>query len=56
MMKTCKMKTYPKKIRVNTEASTIQKRSGSQRSGGIMMMAKGGKDHLVFYNLYYDHE
>jgi hypothetical protein len=55
MTKTYKMKTDPKKIRVNAEASTRRKSFGSQRSGGIMMMAEGGKDHLVLYNLYYNH-
>jgi hypothetical protein len=49
------MKTGPNKIRVNVEASTGQKSFGSRRSGGVMMMTEGGKDHLVLYNLYFDH-
>jgi hypothetical protein len=55
MTKTHKMKTNPKKIRVNAEAITKRKSFGSQRSGGIMMMTEGEKDHLVLYNLYYGH-
>jgi hypothetical protein len=55
MMKIHKMKIDPMKIRVNAEASTRRKSFGSQRSGGLMMMTEGGKDHLALYNLYYDH-
>jgi hypothetical protein len=55
MTKTHKMKTDQKKIRVNAEASTRRKSFGSQQSGGVMMITKGGKDHLVLYNLYFDH-
>jgi hypothetical protein len=55
MTKTRMMKTDPKKIRVNAEVSTRRKSFGSQRSEGIMMMAEGGKDHLVLFSLYYDH-
>jgi hypothetical protein len=55
MMKTHKMKTDPKKIRVNAKAIIKRKSFGSQRSGGILMMIEGGKDYLVLYNLYYDH-
>jgi hypothetical protein len=55
MTKIYKMKTDPKKIRVNVEVITRRKSFGSQRSGGIMMMTEGGKDYLVIYNLYYDH-
>jgi hypothetical protein len=43
-----------KKIRVNTEAITRQKIFSSQQSRGMLIMAKGGKDYLVLYNLYYD--
>jgi hypothetical protein len=55
MTKTHKMKTDPKKIRVNAEASTRRKSFGSRQSGGVMMITEGGKDHLVLYNLYFNH-
>jgi hypothetical protein len=48
------MKIDPKKIRINAEAVTRRKSFGSQRSGGMLIMAEGGKDYLVLYNLYYD--
>jgi hypothetical protein len=44
-----------KKIRVNAEAIARQESFSSQRSRGILIMAEGGKDYLVLYNLYYDH-
>jgi hypothetical protein len=50
MTKTHKMKTDPKKIRINAEASTRRKSFGSRRSRGTMMMTEGGKDHLVLYD------
>jgi hypothetical protein len=44
-----------KKIRVNAEAIAGQESFSSQRSRGMLIMAEGGKDYLVLYNLYYDH-
>jgi hypothetical protein len=32
-----------------------RKSFGSQRSKGMLIMAEGGKDYLVLYNLYYNH-
>jgi hypothetical protein len=49
------MKIDPKKIRTNAEAITRRESFGSQQSGGMLIMAKGGKDYLVLYNLYYGH-
>jgi hypothetical protein len=49
------MKIDPKKIRVNVEAITRRKSFGLQRSRGMLIMAEGGKDYLVLYNLNYGH-
>jgi hypothetical protein len=49
------MKMYSKKIRVNAEAITRRKSFGSQRNKGMLIVAEGGKDYLVLYNLNYGH-
>jgi hypothetical protein len=49
------MKIDSKKISVNVEAIARRKSFGSQQSRGMLIMAEGGKDYLVLYNLYYDH-
>jgi hypothetical protein len=49
------MEIDPKKIKTNAEAITRRESFGSQRSRGMLIMAEGGKDYLVLYNLYYDH-
>jgi hypothetical protein len=49
------MKIDPKKTRVNAKVITRRKCFGSQRSRGMLIMAEGGKDYLVLYNLKYSH-
>jgi hypothetical protein len=44
-----------KKIRVNTKVIARRKSFGSQQSRRMLIIAEGGKDYLVLYNLYYDH-
>jgi hypothetical protein len=44
-----------KNIRTNTEAIARRKSFDSQRSRRMLIIAEGGKDYLVLYNLYYDH-
>jgi hypothetical protein len=45
----------PNKIRAKAEAITRRNNFDSQRNGGMLIMAEGGKDYLVLYNLYYNH-
>jgi hypothetical protein len=49
------MKIDSKGTRVNAEAISRRKVFSSQRNRGMLIMAEGGKDYLVLYNLYYDH-
>jgi hypothetical protein len=49
------IKINSEKIRVHVKAIARWKSFGSQRSEGMLIMAKGGKDYSVLYNLYYDH-
>jgi hypothetical protein len=44
-----------KNIRANVEAIAKRKSFGSQRSRRMLIIAEGGKDYLVLYNLYYNH-
>jgi hypothetical protein len=46
------MKIDPKETRVNAKAISRRK---VQRNRGMLIMAEGGRDYLVLYNLYYDH-
>jgi hypothetical protein len=44
-----------KKMKANTEAIARRKSFGSQQNRRMLIIAEGGKDYLVLYNLYYDH-
>jgi hypothetical protein len=45
------MKIDSKGTRVNVEGMARRKSFGSQRSRGMLIMAEGGKDYLVLYNV-----
>jgi hypothetical protein len=49
------MKKDSKETRINAEAIRRRKVFGSKRNREMLIIAKGGKDYLVLYNLYCDH-